>query len=141
EFARNVCGMKGAHSTEFYPDTPYPVIDLMPEQLTVEDKGGTMRLGVYPCKVTEGTKTWQAYQDEIVYERHRHRFEYNNQFREQLSEAGLQIGGASPNGRLVEIVEISEHPWFIGTQFHPEFKSRPTNPHPLFRDFIGAALA
>lgn len=141
EFARNVCDLKNAHSTEFYPDTPYPVIDLMPEQLAVEDKGGTMRLGVYPCKVTENTKTWNSYQDEIVYERHRHRFEYNNQFREQLTNAGLLIGGTLPNGRLVEIVEIADHPWFIGTQFHPEFKSRPTNPHPLFRDFVGAALA
>jgi CTP synthase len=141
EYARNVCGLKGAHSTEFYPDTPYPVIDIMPEQLTVEDKGGTMRLGVYPCKVTENTKTWDAYQDEIVYERHRHRFEYNNEFRDMLTNAGLQIGGTLPSGRLVEIVEITDHPWFIGTQFHPEFKSRPTKPHPLFRDFIGAALA
>lgn len=141
EYARNVCGFKGAHSTEFYPDTPYPVIDLMPDQLAVEDKGGTMRLGVYPCKVMENTKTWEAYQDEIVYERHRHRFEYNNQFREQLINAGLKIGGTLPNGRLVEIVEIADHPWFVGTQFHPEFKSRPTKPHPLFRDFIGAAVA
>jgi CTP synthase len=140
EYARNVCGMQGAHSTEFSPDTPYPVIDLMPEQLAIEDKGGTMRLGVYPCKVTEDTKTWEAYQDEIIYERHRHRFEYNNQFREQLTSAGLLIGGTLPNGRLVEIVEMADHPWFIATQFHPEFKSRPTNPHPLFRDFVRASL-
>jgi CTP synthase len=140
EYARNVCGLKDAHSTEFNPHTPYPVIDIMPEQLEVEDKGGTMRLGVYPCKVMENTKTWEAYQDEIVYERHRHRFEYNNQFRDQLTSAGLIIGGTLPSGRLVEIVEIVDHPWFLATQFHPEFKSRPTNPHPLFRDFIGSAL-
>lgn len=140
EFARNVCNMKGAHSTEFNPETAYPVIDLMPEQLEVEEKGGTMRLGVYPCKVMEGTLTHKAYQDELIYERHRHRFEFNNAYREQLTEAGLVIGGTLPNGRLVEIVEIKDHPWFVGTQFHPEFKSRPTNPHPLFRDFVQAAL-
>ncbi|MEG6586214.1 CTP synthase [Dendrosporobacter sp. 1207_IL3150] len=140
EFARNVCKLKDAHSSEFNPDTPYPVIDLMPEQVAIEAKGGTMRLGVYPCKVTEGTLTYEAYQDEIVYERHRHRFEFNNIYREQLEECGLVIGGTLPNGRLVEIVEVKDHPWFVGTQFHPEFKSRPTNPHPLFRDFVKAAL-
>ena len=140
EFARNVCGLAGAHSSEFNPDTPHPVIDLMPEQAAVEDKGGTMRLGVYPCKVTENTLTYQAYQDEIIYERHRHRFEFNNAYREQLAAAGLVIGGTLPNGRLVEIVELKDHPWFVGTQFHPEFKSRPTNPHPLFRDFVKASL-
>ena len=140
EFARNVCGLQGAHSTEFDPHTAYPVIDLMPEQVDVEEKGGTMRLGIYPCKVTENTLTHQAYQDEIIYERHRHRFEFNNAFREQLMAAGLVIGGTLPNGRLVEIIEIKDHPWFVGTQFHPEFKSRPTNPHPLFREFVKAAL-
>ncbi|MCM0761255.1 MULTISPECIES: CTP synthase [Sporomusa] len=140
EYARNVCGLKEAHSAEFNADTPYPVIDLMAEQAAVEDKGGTMRLGVYPCKVTEGTLTYQAYQDEIVYERHRHRFEFNNAYREQLAAAGLVIAGTLPNGRLVEIVEVKDHPWFVGTQFHPEFKSRPTNPHPLFRDFVKASL-
>ncbi len=140
EFARNVCGLAGAHSSGFNPDTPHPVIDLMPEQAAVEDKGGTMRLGVYPCKVTENTLTYQAYQDEIIYERHRHRFEFNNAYREQLAAAGLVIGGTLPNGRLVEIVELKDHPWFVGTQFHPEFKSRPTNPHPLFRDFVKASL-
>ncbi|EAX46712.1 CTP synthase [Thermosinus carboxydivorans Nor1] len=140
EFARNVCGLKGAHSSEFDPNTPHPVIDLMPEQVAVEEKGGTMRLGVYPCKVTEGTLTYKAYQDEIIYERHRHRFEFNNAYRQLLTEHGLVIGGTLPNGRLVEIVEIKDHPWFVGTQFHPEFKSRPTNPHPLFRDFVKAAL-
>lgn len=140
EFARNVCGMSDAHSTEFAPETAYPVIDIMPDQLAVEDKGGTMRLGIYPCKVTEGSLTEAAYGDEIIYERHRHRFEFNNAYREQLTHAGLTIGGTLPNGRLVEIVEIKDHPWFVGTQFHPELKSRPTNPHPLFRDFVKAAL-
>lgn len=140
EFARNVCGLTDAHSSEFNPDTPHPVIDLMPEQATVEEKGGTMRLGVYPCKVSENTLTYKAYQDEIIYERHRHRFEFNNAYRDQLSAAGLVIGGTLPNGRLVEIVELKDHPWFVGTQFHPEFKSRPTNPHPLFRDFVKASL-
>jgi len=141
EFARNVCGMKGANSTEFNAQTLYPVIDLMPEQLAVEEKGGTMRLGVYPCKITEGTRTWAAYQDELVYERHRHRFEFNNAYRQRFAEAGMVIAGMLPSGRLVEIIEIKDHPWFVGTQFHPEFKSRPTRPHPLFRDFVKAALA
>jgi len=140
EFARNVCQLAGAHSTEFNEQTPYPVIDLMSEQVEVEDKGGTMRLGVYPCKVSEGTLTHQAYQDEIIYERHRHRWEFNNAYREQLTNAGLVIGGTLPKGSLIEIVEIKNHPWFVATQFHPEFKSRPTNPHPLFRDFIKASL-
>jgi len=140
EFARNVCSMPGAHSTEFNGATSYPVIDLMPEQVAVEDKGGTMRLGVYPCKVMENTLTCNAYQDEIIYERHRHRYEFNNAYRQQLTDAGLVIGGTLPNGRLVEIVELKDHPWFLATQFHPEFKSRPTNPHPLFRDFVKASL-
>ncbi len=140
EFARNVCKLEGAHSSEFKPETPYPVIDLMSEQVTVEEKGGTMRLGIYPCKIAENTLTWQAYQDEIIYERHRHRWEFNNAYRDQLAAAGLTIAGTLPNGRLVEIVEVKDHPWFVGTQFHPEFKSRPTNPHPLFRDFVKAAL-
>nr|WP_092073545.1 CTP synthase [Dendrosporobacter quercicolus]NSL48022.1 CTP synthase [Dendrosporobacter quercicolus DSM 1736]SDM63592.1 CTP synthase [Dendrosporobacter quercicolus] len=140
EFARNVCRLADAHSTEFNPDTPHPVIDLMPDQVAIEAKGGTMRLGVYPCKVAEGTLTCKAYQAEIIYERHRHRFEFNNAYRDTLEQCGLMIGGTLPNGRLVEIVEVKDHPWFVGTQFHPEFKSRPTNPHPLFRDFVKAAL-
>ena len=140
EFARHVCGMEEAHSTEFNAKTSYPVIDLMPDQVDVEEKGGTMRLGLYPCKVTENTLTSEAYHDEIIYERHRHRFEFNNAYREQLTAKGLVIGGTSPNGRLVEIIELHNHPWFVGTQFHPEFKSRPTKPHPLFRDFVKAAL-
>lgn len=142
EFARHVCGLAGAHSAEFDSATPHPVIDLMPEQVDIEDKGGTMRLGVYPCKVTANTLTYAAYNDEIIYERHRHRFEFNNAYRQQLSDAGLVIGGTLPNGRLVEIIELKQevHPWFVATQFHPEFKSRPTHPHPLFRDFVAAAL-
>lgn len=140
EFARNVCKMADAHSTEFKPDATHPVIDLMPEQVAIEEKGGTMRLGVYPCKVLEDTLTCQAYQDEIIYERHRHRWEFNNAYREKLTEAGLVIGGTLPNGRLIEIIEVKDHPWFVATQFHPELKSRPTNPHPLFREFIKAAL-
>ena len=140
EFARNVCGLTDAHSTEFNPETTHPVIDIMPDQVEVEEKGGTMRLGVYPCKVTEGTLTYQAYQDEIIYERHRHRFELNNAFRQILIDGGLVIGGTLPNGRLVEVIELKDHPWFVATQFHPEFKSRPTKPHPLFRDFVAAAL-
>ena len=141
EFARHVAGLAGANSTEFAPHIENPVIDLMPDQANIVDKGGTMRLGVYPCKVMEDTLTFKAYQDELIYERHRHRFEFNNAFREQLTEAGLVIGGTLPNGRLVEIVELRDHPWFVGTQFHPEFRSRPTNPHPMFRDFVKAAAA
>ena len=141
EFARNVCKLAGANSTEFDPQSPNPVIDLMLEQVSVEEKGGTMRLGAYPCKVSEGTLTYEAYQDEIIYERHRHRWEFNNFYREQLTEAGLVIGGILPKGSLVEIVEIKDHPWFVGTQFHPEFKSRPTKPHPLFREFVKAAVS
>ena len=142
EYARHMCGMEGANSAEFAPETKYPVIDLMPDQVDVEDMGGTMRLGLYPCKVYPGTLTEKAYGAELIYERHRHRYEFNNAFREQIVEKGLRIGGTLPNGRLVEIVELPEdvHPWFLGAQFHPEFKSRPTNPHPLFKEFIAAAL-
>lgn len=142
EFARHVCGMADANSSEFNPNSTYPVIDLMPEQLDVEDLGGTMRLGLYPCKVYPDTLTSKAYNAELIYERHRHRYEFNNAFREEIVGKGLVLGGTLPNGRLVEIVELpeSEHPWFLGAQFHPEFKSRPTNPHPLFREFVGAAV-
>ncbi|WP_346353676.1 CTP synthase [Azotosporobacter soli] len=140
EFARNVCGLNGAHSTEMNPDTAHPVIALMEDQVEVEDKGGTMRLGIYPCKVTENTLTQAAYGESIIYERHRHRLEFNNAYREQITSAGMIIGGTSPDGRLVEIVELKDHPWFVATQFHPELKSRPTNPHPLFREFIKATL-
>ncbi|MCI2098390.1 MAG: CTP synthase [Succiniclasticum sp.] len=141
EFARYVCGIDGANSSEF--DTTVPdVIDLMPDQVDVEDKGGTMRLGLYPCKVYTGTLTEKAYGEPLIYERHRHRYEFNNEYREILTRSGLVLGGTSPDGRLVEIVELpeSEHPWFLGCQFHPEFKSRPTKAHPLFRDFIAAAV-
>lgn len=142
EFARHVCGMADANSSEFNPNSAHPVIDLMPEQIDVEDLGGTMRLGLYPCKVYPDTLTSKAYNAELIYERHRHRYEFNNAFREEFVGKGLVLGGTLPNGRLVEIVELpeSEHPWFLGAQFHPEFKSRPTNPHPLFRDFVGAAV-
>ena len=142
EFARHVCGMADANSSEFNPNSAHPVIDLMPEQIDVEDLGGTMRLGLYPCKVYPDTLTSKAYNAELIYERHRHRYEFNNAFREEIVGKGLVLGGTLPNGRLVEIVELpeSEHPWFLGAQFHPEFKSRPTNPHPLFREFVGAAV-
>lgn len=142
EFARHVCGMADANSSEFNPNSIHPVIDLMPEQIDVEDLGGTMRLGLYPCKVYPDTLTSKAYNAELIYERHRHRYEFNNAFREKIVGKGLVLGGTLPNGRLVEIVELpeSEHPWFLGAQFHPEFKSRPTNPHPLFREFVGAAV-
>lgn len=142
EFARHVCGMADANSSEFDEQSTHPVIDLMPEQLDVEDMGGTMRLGLYPCKVYPDSLTMHAYNEELIYERHRHRYEFNNAFREKILSKGLKLGGTLPNGRLVEIVEMpeSEHPWFLGAQFHPEFKSRPTRSHPLFRDFLAAAL-
>ena len=143
EFARSVCGMEGASSTEFAPGCAYPVIDLMPEQEGVTEKGATMRLGAYPCKVVSGTLAEEAYGAPLVYERHRHRFEVNNAYRERLSEAGLVISGLSPDGRLVEMVELPEdvHPWFVASQAHPEFKSRPDRPAPLFREFVRAAIA
>jgi CTP synthase len=143
EYARNVAGMPDASSTEFVPDCAYPVIDLMPDQEDVTDKGGTMRLGAYPCKVKEGTLAHEAYGEELVYERHRHRFEVNNAYRDQLSDAGMVFSGVSPDDRLVEMVELPEsvHPWFVASQFHPEFKSRPTKPQPLFREFVRAAIA
>jgi CTP synthase len=140
EFARHVAGLEGANSAEFDPVTPHPVIDLMREQHDVADMGGTMRLGTYPCKVTAGTKGSTAYAEELIYERHRHRYEVNNAYRDRLVEAGLVISGLSPDGKLVEMVELPDHPWFLGNQGHPEFKSRPTRPAPLFRDFIGASV-
>ena len=139
EYARNVVGLDGAHSAEIDEKTPYPVIDLMPEQKDIENKGGTMRLGLYPCKIAPDTFIETAYGEKLVYERHRHRYEMNNQYRDQLIESGLVISGLSPDELLVEAVEIKDHPWFVGVQFHPELKSRPTNPHPLFRDFVGAS--
>jgi CTP synthase len=140
EFARNVIGLKGAHSAEIDPNTPYPIIDLLPEQKDVEDLGGTLRLGLQPCKLEEETRAFTAYQDEVIYERHRHRYEFNNQYRQQMEEAGFIFSGTSPDGRLVEIIEIKNHPWFVASQFHPEFISRPTRPQPLFRDFVQASL-
>ena len=141
EFARDVCGMKDANSTEFVPDTPYPVIDLMADQADVTEKGGTMRLGTYPCKLLEGSIARSLYDNnEIIYERHRHRYEVNNDFRAKLEEKGLVFSGTSPDNRLVEIIEIKDHPYFEATQAHPEFKSRPTRPHPLFMGLIKAAL-
>ena len=143
EFARNVCGMEGATSAEFEPDCEFPVIDIMPDQEEITDKGGTMRLGAYPCKVQPNTLAEEAYGESLVYERHRHRYEVNNAFRDQLTAAGLKISGLSPDDRLVEMVELPEdvHPWFVASQAHPEFKSRPTKPAPLFREFVRAAIA
>jgi CTP synthase len=139
ETARNLAGLDGAHSTEFDPDTPHPVIDLLPEQLGV-DKGGTMRLGAYRCALRAGSRSRAAYGDESITERHRHRYEYNNAYRERLEAVGLVCGGVNPERDLVEIVEHRDHPFFVGVQYHPEFKSKPTLPHPLFREFISAAL-
>lgn len=141
EFARHVTQMIGANSGEFDPTTSFPVIDLLPEQKDVEDFGGTMRLGSSPTKVHPDTFTHEAYGQEVIYERHRHRYEVNNVFRARLSEAGLNIAGVTPDERLVEVIELADHPWFVACQFHPEFKSRPTRPHPLFRDFVGAAIS
>jgi len=139
EFARSALGLTGANSTEFDASTPYPVIDLLPEQKEIESKGGTMRLGNYPCKLVNGSHAASAYGQELVNERHRHRYEFNNQFRAQLQEAGMVYSGLSPDGRLVELCELANHPWMVSCQFHPEFASRPARPHPLFRDFIGVA--
>lgn len=141
EFARHVAGLDGANSSEINPETKYPVIDLLPEQKEIEDKGGTMRLGLDPTKVAAGSLTEQAYNNTLVYERHRHRYEVNNEYREGLEQLGLRFAGTSPDGRLVEIVEIPDHPWFLATQFHPEFTSRPNRPQPLFRDFVKASLS
>ena len=140
EFARHVCGMEGANSTEMDPETPYPVIDLLPEQKEIEDLGGTMRLGARAVEVADGTRTRAAYGEAVIHERHRHRYEVNNHYRQQLADAGLVVSGTFQEGRLVEIVELPDHPWFVASQFHPEFKSRPTRPAPLFRGFVDAAL-
>jgi CTP synthase len=140
EFSRNAAGLRGANSAEFDPNTRYPVIDLMAHQKDIDGLGGTMRLGLYPCKITPGTRAAQAYGEEVIYERHRHRYEVNNALRHKMEEAGLVFSGVSPDDRLVEIIEIPEHPFFVATQFHPEFKSRPLTPHPLFREFVGAAV-
>ena len=147
EFARHVAGLEGATSAEFADEgtliagasTPF-VIDLMPEQEGIEDKGGTMRLGAYPCKLKPGTRAFEAYGEELIHERHRHRYEVNNAYRDALQEAGMVISGLSPDGRLTEMIELANHPWFVATQAHPEFKSRPGKPHPLFREFVAAAV-
>ncbi|MBN3524435.1 CTP synthase [Paenibacillus apiarius] len=140
EYARAVVGLTGANSSEINPSTEYPVIDLLPEQKDIEDLGGTMRLGLYPCKLQEGSLAMECYNDELVYERHRHRYEFNNEYREIVERAGLKVSGTSPDGRLVEIVELPNHPWFLAVQFHPEFTSRPNRSQPLFREFVKAAI-
>ncbi|MFW5789875.1 MAG: CTP synthase [Halanaerobiaceae bacterium] len=140
EFSRNVAGLTDANSSEFDEKTDNPVIDLMLDQQDIEDMGGTMRLGLYPCKLNKDSKSFKAYQEEVIYERHRHRYEFNNHYRDILQDNGLKIAGLSPDDRLVEIIEIPDHPWFVGVQFHPEFTSRPNRPQPLFVDFIEAAL-
>jgi len=140
EFARNVAKLEGANTTEFNSKTPYPVIDLLPEQKKIKDKGGTMRLGTYPCRLEKNSFSYQAYRKSVVYERHRHRYEFNNEYRQVLAQKGLKATGIFPEKNLVEIIEIPEHPWFVAVQFHPEFQSRPGSPHPLFKDFIKAAI-
>lgn len=141
EFARHVLGLADAHSTEFEPTTTHPVIDLMNDQRDVTDMGGTMRLGAYYAVLQPGSKVAEAYGEPVVSERHRHRYEFNSQFRSRFEEEGFLCSGTSPDKRLVEFVELAHHPFWIGTQAHPEFKSRPDRPHPLFRDLIGASLA
>jgi CTP synthase len=140
EFARNVLGHTGAHSTEMDPDTPYPVIDMMEEQKTIMEKGGTMRLGVYDCRLKEGSRSIGIYNVPEVKERHRHRYEFNNLYLEEFENAGMKAAGLNPQRNLVEIMELIAHPWFVGVQFHPEYRSTVSNPHPLFVDFIGAAV-
>lgn len=140
EFARHVLGYEDAHSTEFDADTPAPIIDLLPEQKEVEDMGGTLRLGLYPCKLQEGTKTYDAFGEPVIYERHRHRYEFNHYYREEMEKAGFLLSGVSPDGRFAEIIELQNHPWFIASQFHPEFTSRPMQPEPLYQGFIQSVL-
>ena len=140
EFARHVAGLTGAHSTEFDEYSPYPVVALMEDQVNITAKGGTMRLGKYPCVLTEGSRAQGLYGCSEISERHRHRYEFNNEFRQMLTEKGLLLAGLSPDGLLVEVVELPNHPWFVGCQFHPEFKSRPDRSHPLFFGFVEAAL-
>ncbi|HKU59459.1 MAG TPA: gamma-glutamyl-gamma-aminobutyrate hydrolase family protein, partial [Gaiellaceae bacterium] len=141
EFARHVAGLEGANSTEMDPETPFPVIDLLPEQKEIEDLGGTMRLGAQAVELAEGSRTRDVYGgSEHIGERHRHRYEVNNAYRQQIVDAGLVVSGTFQEGRLVEIIELPDHPWFVASQFHPEFKSRPTRPAPLFREFVAAAL-
>jgi CTP synthase len=140
EYARHVCKLKKANSSEFDEKTRYPVIDFLPEQRSVKEKGASMRLGAYTCMLEDESFAFDAYSEHEISERHRHRYEFNNEFKNILTEKGLRITGASPDGRLAEIIEFKDHPWFLGCQFHPEFKSRPTYPHPLFDRFIRASL-
>jgi CTP synthase len=140
EYARNVCNLESANSVEFDPESPNPVVDLMPDQRGVKEKGATMRLGAYPCVLEVGSLAEKIYGSREISERHRHRYEVNNDFRERLEAGGLKLSGLSPDRRLVEMVELGEHPHFVGCQFHPEFKSRPHEPHPLFSRFVKAAL-
>jgi CTP synthase len=140
EYARHVTGMEGANSTECDPETPFPVIDLLPEQKEIADLGGTMRLGASPIKLHDGSRAREIYDEAVVYERHRHRYEVNNMLRRRLEAAGLVMSGTSPDERLVEIVEVPDHPFYVASQFHPEFKSRPERPAPLFREFVGAVV-
>ena len=140
EYARHVLGFTDAHSAELNPSTTHPVIHLMPEQDGIEDIGGTLRLGSYPCVLDKTSKAFELYGNDTIYERHRHRYEVNNYYRDDLTKSGMTLSGLSPDGRIVEMLEIPEHPWFVATQAHPEFKSRPNRPHPLFKGFIGAAL-
>ncbi|MCX5679133.1 MAG: CTP synthase [Candidatus Omnitrophica bacterium] len=140
EFARNVCGLKKANSSEFYKRTPHPVISLLAEQKNIRDMGGTMRLGAYPCRVKKGTLAYRIYKKALISERHRHRYEFNNKYRKILEKKGIILSGVYPKKDLVEMVEIKDHPFFIAVQFHPEFKSKPDRPHPLFREFITASL-
>lgn len=140
EYARHVVGLSDAHSAELDPNTPYPVIDLLPEQKDIEDLGGTLRLGLYPCEIKPGTLAEKIYGETSIQERHRHRYEFNNAYRERLEEAGMIFSGTSPDGRLVEMVELADHPFFIACQFHPEFLSRPNRPQPIFKNFIGACV-
>jgi len=139
EFARHVCGMDGANSAEFDLETPYPVVDLLPEQKEVSDLGGTMRLGADPVKLHDDTQAREIFGEAVIYKRHRHRYEVNNMLRRRLEDEGLVASGTSPDDRLVEIIELPDHPFFVASQFHPEFNSRPTRPEPLFREFVGAA--
>ena len=140
EFARHVCGLRDAHSIELNPNSPHPVIALMPDQNGVEDIGGTLRLGSYPCILDKESRAFQVYGEETIHERHRHRYEVNNDYRSVLTEHGMKLCGLSPDGRIVEMIEVPEHPWYIATQAHPELKSRPNRPHPLFRGFVEASL-
>jgi CTP synthase len=139
EFARHVAGMEGANSAEFDPETPFPVVDLLPEQKEVSDMGGTMRLGADPVKLHDSTRARESFGEAVIYKRHRHRYEVNNMLRRRLEDEGLVASGTSPDERLVEVIELPDHPFFVASQFHPEFNSRPTRPEPLFRDFVGAA--